>query len=215
MKPVLSSNPRDCSRRKISYMVRNLATPLIVLFGMVFMAPTASAINHPPTISWIGDLRVPPLSSFPTQISFTVGDAPNETDPANLTVSKSVTSPNNWVTASNFTLGGTGSTRTVTLVNIPNTTGSATVTLKVTDTAIGTFPALSSYCSFTIQRGDSAQTYPPVIGGIPKENIPLSTSTLTSSYGPVPFVVDASGLDSSPTPIPCSPSPTASPSIPF
>jgi hypothetical protein len=89
-------------------------------------APT----NTPPTISDIPDQ--PPLAPGSTvgPLSFTVGDA--ETPAANLTLS--VTSSNTALVPTNkVAFGGAGASRTVAVTPTPGQTGSAVITVTVTD----------------------------------------------------------------------------------
>lgn len=98
-----------------------------------------ASVNDRPTISDVGD-RVTPEDVPVGPISFTIGDV--ESPAANLVVT-AISSNLTLVPNANIALGGTGSTRTVTVNPAANLSGQTTITLTVTDgngdTATDTF----------------------------------------------------------------------------
>jgi RHS repeat-associated protein len=96
-------------------------------------------VNGPPTISNIADRPVNEDISTGA-IAFTIGDV--ETAAASLTVARS-SSNTTLVPTANMVLGGSGTSRTLTIMPAANLSGTATITVTVTDggglTAIDTF----------------------------------------------------------------------------
>ena len=85
--------------------------------------------NQSPTVSPLSDLSLAKNSSS-APISFTVGDA--ETPASTLAVTVDSTNPG-LVTAAGMVLGGSGASRTLTITPAANQTGSATLTVSVSD----------------------------------------------------------------------------------
>src|SRR5205823_6672922 len=84
-------------------------------------------VNDPPIISTIGAQAInEDTTSSP--IAFSVGDP--ETPPSALTVSATSSNPI-LVPNANLQLGGSGGSRTLTIIPAPNQNGSATITVKV------------------------------------------------------------------------------------
>ncbi|MCF7730620.1 MAG: hypothetical protein K9N23_02990 [Akkermansiaceae bacterium] len=101
-------------------------------------ATFASTGNTPPTISTVADQSITANTSTAV-LAFTVGD--NQTAAADLTVTAG-SSNTTLVPNSNIVLGGSGANRTVRVTPAANQTGTATVTLTVSDgslTATSTF----------------------------------------------------------------------------
>src|SRR5258708_4202473 len=99
---------------------------------------TVTATNSAPTIANVA-AQVTNEDTPSSTIGFTVGDA--ETPAANLTVSGS-SSVQTLVANANIVFGGTGANRTVTLTPAAGQTGTATITLTVSDgplTSSGSF----------------------------------------------------------------------------
>ncbi len=99
---------------------------------------TVSAVNDAPTISNIAD-RTTNVNTSTGAISFTVFDV--ETAAANLTVTRA-SSNTAVVPLANVVLGGSGANRTVTVTPAANRSGTATITVTVSDgvlTASDTF----------------------------------------------------------------------------
>jgi predicted outer membrane repeat protein len=99
-------------------------------FPIVGLADIGAYENGAPTLSAIADQVA--LSGMPSApIALTIGDA--ETAAASLTVTG--TSSNTLVPNANIFLGGTAENRTVTITPATNQTGTATITLTVSDGA--------------------------------------------------------------------------------
>ena len=101
------------------------ADPVPYSFKMV----TPDDNNVAPTISDVPDQSTPVNVALPP-IAFSVGDV--ETAPANLLVSARSSNPV-LVPAANITFGGSGNSRTVSIVPATNQFGSALITLSVKD----------------------------------------------------------------------------------
>jgi hypothetical protein len=94
--------------------------------------------NTPPTLTQISD-QFTPINTATAALSFTVGDA--EQDPDTLTVAGS-SSDQGILPNANIVFGGSGTSRTVTLVPQTNRAGAVTVTYSVSD---GTYTVLRSF----------------------------------------------------------------------
>lgn len=131
-----------------------------------------TAPNTSPTISNIADRST--LEDSPTgPIAFTVGDA--ETAPASLTLSGTSSNPN-VVTSSGITFGGTGANRTVSITPVANASGTATITVAVSDGTAAT--------SDTFVLTVTAVNDPPTIGSIANQ-----TTAAGVPVGPLPVTV--------------------------
>ena len=91
-----------------------------------YFAVTVDAL---PTISGINDRVIATNTSTPA-IAFTIGDPDTSVSSLTLSVSSSDTSV---VPNANIILGGSGSSRTVTVTPVANQTGSTTITITVSD----------------------------------------------------------------------------------
>jgi hypothetical protein len=111
---------------------------------------TVTAVNDTPTIGAVSD-RSTTEGNPVGPISFTVGDV--ETSAGSLTVSGS-SSNTTLVPNANVDLGGSGSSRTVTVTPADGQTGSATITLTVGD---GTASATETFV-LTVTAGGEAPT---------------------------------------------------------
>ena len=100
---------------------------------------TVTGSNTPPTLSSLTNQST--AEGTPVVNAFTVGDA--ETLPGNLFLSGGASNPT-LVPTNNIVFGGSGSNRTVTVLPAAGQTGSATVTVVVSD------GALSASNSFTV-----------------------------------------------------------------
>ena len=101
---------------------------------------TVNAVNDPPTISPIAG-QATSIGTAVGPINFTIGDP--ETAAASLTVTGS-SSNTALVPNANIVFGGTGANRLVTVTPVANQTGSATITVTVSDSQ------LSSSALFTL-----------------------------------------------------------------
>jgi hypothetical protein len=131
------------------------------------------APNTPPTISGIAAQTIT-ANQTTALIAFTVGDA--ETAAGSLALSGS-SSSTTLVPNANIVFGGSGADRTVKVTPAANQTGSAQITVSVSD---GTNSVGSSF-SLTVQPGMNT---PPTISAIPNQ-----TGYVGHSVGPVPFTV--------------------------
>lgn len=107
-------------------------------------------VNQPPQISALSDLTLAANASS-SPLSFTVSDL--ETAPASLTVT-AVSSTPTLLPVSGIALGGSGSNRTVTLTPTAGQSGSAVVTLTVSD---GSAAASTSF-ALTVTPPPAIQT---------------------------------------------------------
>ena len=133
---------------------------------------TVSAINDPPTISDIGDQNT--LAGRAVgPINFTVGDV--EIAPAALTLIGTSSNPT-LVPITNVVFGGSGSNRTVSVFPAAGQTGTATITVTVSD------GALTASDSFVLNV--QALNEPPSISTIDSQIAPSGTDV-----GPLSFTV--------------------------
>lgn len=136
---------------------------------------SSSAANQPPTISSIANQTVLAGASV-GPLSFQVSDP--QTAAGSLTVSATSSNPT-LVPVANIVLGGSGSSRTVTVTPNAAQTGTSTFTLKVSD---GT---LSASTSFTLTVNASPSTTPPstTTGGSSSSlSFASSSGTLTAPF---------------------------------
>jgi phage tail-like protein len=94
----------------------------------IFSIAVTDPPNHPPTISTIEDQRLSPNSS--TRINFTVED--RETSAQSLVISL-MSSNTRLLPLANLSLGGSGTNRTLDITPARNQTGSAIITITVSD----------------------------------------------------------------------------------
>ena len=133
---------------------------------------TVAAVNDAPTITSIAS-QTTTAGAAVGPLAFTVGDA--ETAAGSLTVTGS--SDNlTLVPSANITLGGTGANRSVTVMPAAGQTGTATITLTVSD------GLLSAPTSF--QLTVAAVNDPPTITVIPNQ-----TTSSGVAVGPLAFTV--------------------------
>ncbi len=129
-------------------------------------------VNAAPTISDISNQTIDEDSSA-TALAFTVGDA--ETAAGSLSVTASSSNPA-VVPNTGLVLGGSGANRTIAVSPAANASGSATITVTVSD------GQLTASDSFVVTV--NAVNDPPTISDIGTQAIDWNTST-----GPVAFVV--------------------------
>src|SRR5882724_6722667 len=143
-------------------------------FGaFVLIKKSSGAVgNTAPTIASIGNQTVNDgVSTGP--LAFTVGDA--ETAASNLTVKAGSSNPT-LVPASGLVLGGSGANRTATVTPVTNQTGSATITLTVSD------GSLSNSTSFTLTVNAVTTNTPPTISNVPNQSINTGTTTAPLAF---------------------------------
>ena len=133
----------------------------------------ATSSNTSPTISDIDDLALAPgVSSVP--VPFTVSDAETAAGSLVLTAGSSNTS---LVPASGIVLGGSGDNRTVTVKPASGQTGSAVITILVSD------GSLQGSTTFGVTVGTAKATNTaPSISGIGNQAIVQNTSTSTLGF---------------------------------
>jgi hypothetical protein len=115
---------------RVSYTFTVTATTALTATGPV-SAPSAavSPINNAPTISAIANTSTPYNTATPAA-AFTIGDV----DDAIGTLSVSASSSNTAViAAAGITLGGSGANRTISVAPVSGASGTATITVTVTD----------------------------------------------------------------------------------
>jgi hypothetical protein len=135
---------------------------------------TVNSVNDPPTISNITNKSTNEDTATAT-IPFTIGD--NETPDGDLTVSGS-SSNTSLVPNSNFAFSGTGSSRNVVITPALNQSGTATITVTVTDGNGGT-------AQDTFVLTVNAVNDPPTISDITNKNTNEDTTTPA-----IPFTVN-------------------------
>ena len=133
---------------------------------------TVNSVNTPPTISGIASAVISEDAAT-GPAAFTIGDA--ETAAASLTLGKA-SSDLTLVPLSNIVFGGSGSNRTVTVTPAANQSGSATITVTVSD---GQYSAGTNF-TVTVNAVNDA----PTISGIASLTIGLDSTT-----GPLSFTV--------------------------
>ena len=114
---------------------------------------TVSAVNDAPTISNITD-QTTAMNTVTAPIAFTVGDV--ETAAGSLTVS-GVSSNTTLVPTGNIVLGGSGASRTVTIIPANTQSGTATITVTVSD------GSLTASDTFVLTVTDATDSTPPTV----------------------------------------------------
>jgi len=156
---------------------------------------TVNAVNAPPTISDIANQIISEDGST-GPIGFTVGDA--ETAAGSLLVSTSSSNPA-LIPNANVILGGGGANRTVTATPLANQSGSATITVTVSDgslTASDTFlvtvtaandaPTISNIADQTINEDTATSALSFTVGDIETAAASLTVSGSSSNPALVP-----------------------------
>ena len=125
-------------------------------------------VNTPPTISSVNDQSIEENTST-AALSFTIGDA--ESSPEALTVTAS--SGNKTLVADNgMTLGGSGAKRTIAITPVNNQTGTAKITITVSD---GEKQTSSSFV-LTVTEVVSVNT-PPTVSNVDDQSMEENTSS--------------------------------------
>jgi len=141
-------------------------------FGAFVLIGSPGFANAAPTISTLPNTTVAENTATPPLV-FTVSDV--ETAASNLTVT-GVSSNLTLVPNTNIVFGGSGSNRTVTVTPALNQSGTATITLTVSD---GTAATSTNFVLTVTPVND-----PPTISGIPNTAVAEDTPT-----APLPFTV--------------------------
>jgi hypothetical protein len=149
---------------------------------------TVNNVNTAPTISSIGN-QTTALNTATASLAFTVSDA--ETAASSLTVSGNSSNPT-LVPTSNIVFGGAGSSRTVKVAPATNQTGTATITLTVSDGALSRTTSFvltvnsspsSGLITVTVAANDAnASRVGPDNGAITITRSGSTTSALTVNY---------------------------------
>jgi hypothetical protein len=134
----------------------------------------APAPNTDPTISAIA-AQTTTSGQTTAAIPFTIGDA--ETTAASLTLS-ATSSSTTLVPTANIVFGGSGASRTVTVTPVAGRTGSATITVKVSD---GTNITSSAFLLTVLTAPTNTA---PTISTIPAQIVSVGQST-----APLPFTI--------------------------
>src|SRR5712671_3197936 len=156
---------------------------------------TIPVANTPPTISSVAK-RTSNEDATTGAIGFTVGDA--ETTAGNLTVSGSSSNPT-LVPNANIVFGGSGASRTVAVTPAANQSGTATISITVSD---GQSTASASFALTVSPVND-----PPTVSSIPSQTITAggTTGSIGFTVGDVETAAGSltvSGSSSNPTLVP-------------
>lgn len=196
-----SANSRSQITRKIPRFAWYLSAYSLTMIGFLLaVSPAYAVTNHPPTISWMRDQAVTASNQF-DQVYFRAWDKETTLTTSNITtlVENDPNSPNFYtgiVHIAPCTGSDTGCPHDGTGYKLsfdPLTQGNGAATIKITVTDGGN---LSAATSFTLRKKVTAVN-PPVLAGIPNEQIQMNSS---SGYGPVWFVVsdlDMNGVQDS------------------
>lgn len=155
-----------------TYTAALTATDTFGLSGTATVRISVASANTAPTISSIANRTITEDTST-GPIAFTIGDA--QTAAGNLTLSAASTNTA-LIPVSSITFGGSASNRTVGILPATNQTGSAMITITVSD---GSATSSSSFLLTVTGIND-----PPTISTLPPQTIGRSTST-----GPLNFTV--------------------------
>lgn len=161
---------------------------------------TVNPVNDLPAISSISDQTIDEDASTPT-LTFSISDA--EAPAASLTVSVG-SSSNTLFPPGSFTLGGSGSERTlkatptsnqngaaVLTVSVSDGTGSATRSFQITVNPVNDAPTISNIPDAQVQTGNNSGAIPFTISDVetPAEDLILSVDTSNPALIPVSAVV--------------------------
>ena len=154
---------------------------------------TVDAVNDVPTISDVAN-QATNEDTATGELAVTLGD--EETAAADLTLSAS-SSAQGLVPDANIVLGGTGASRTVTVTPASNQSGSATITLTVSDgtasttdtfvltvDAVNDVPTISDVSSLSTNEDTATSALAVTLGDADADDLTLSASS--SAQGLVP-----------------------------
>ena len=163
--------------------------------------------NTPPTLSTIANQSIAE-DALLGPLTFTIGDA--ETPAGSLFVSASSSNPT-LVPASNLIIGGSGASRTISVMPAANQSGSANITVTVSDgiastnrsfamtvTAVNDAPTLSALASQTTSLGVTLAAIPFTVGDAetsPASLIVSAASSNASLLAPTGIVLGGSGAN--------------------
>lgn len=133
------------------------------------VALSSSFLNTPPTLSAIADQEIP-IGGRAGPLAFTIGDM--QTTASSLKVTASSASLT-LVPASGIVLGGSGSSRTITVTPAAGKTGQATITVVVSDGALRASKSLVVRVgTVTASDVDLAINFQPEGAPVPLNNLP-------------------------------------------
>ena len=150
---------------------------------------TVNAVNDAPTVSDVTD-QTSPLDTPLGPVPFVVADADHPA--AGLTVT-AASSDQTLIPDGNISLGGSGGSRTLTLTPVAGRTGTATITLRVTDAAGAT-----AVDTFTVAVGVTPPTVSDVADQTTSEDTPTAAIPFTVGDAETPagaLIVIASSSD--------------------
>ena len=175
---------------------------------------TVDAVNDAPTISDVSNVSTNEDTAT-SALAVTLGDA--ETAVADLTLSAS-SSTQGLVADANIVLGGSGASRTVTVTPASNQSGSATITLTVSDgtasttdtfvltvDAVNDAPTISDMSSLSTNEDTATSALAVTLGDADADDLTLSA--ISSAQGLVPdanIVLGGSGASRTVTVTPVS-----------
>ena len=136
----------------------------------IFVSDVVLASNTAPSISDIANQSTP--EDTPLSVNFSLSDA--QTAPEALTVTASSDNPT-LVPNANLVLGGSGANRTLTLTPLANTSGSATITVTVSD---GTLSATDTFV-LTVTPVNDAPTISAIATQTTNEDTPTGAIAFT------------------------------------
>ena len=165
-------SPLGCDGDTYFYRITLTVTDAAGLSTSASVNLYPDCVETPPSISSVANQSTSEDTAL-GPIGFTVNDA--ETFPDNLLVSSSSSNPT-LVPNGNITLGGSGANRTVTILPAANQSGTAVITLTVSD---GRATASTSFNLNVTPVND-----PPSISDIGNQTVAQNTST-----GPISFTV--------------------------
>jgi hypothetical protein len=145
--------------------------------GGTVTPPPTTTTNTPPTISSVAAQTIA-VNTSTAVLPFSVNDA--QTAAANLTVTAS-SSNTTLVPNASIVLGGSGTNRTVKVTPAANQTGTATITLRVSD---GTLTASRTFTVTVSGTTTTPTNTAPTISSIPNQTVVRGRST-----GPLPFTI--------------------------
>jgi hypothetical protein len=162
------------------------------LFSTQSFTLTVKPVNDAPTITKVPNQRTN-KNTATTAIAFTIGDV--DTALSKLTVTK--TSSNiTLIPTSSIVIGGTGANRTVKITPASNKTGSATITLTVSDGALTTStsftvtvnapPTISAIANQTIAKNGASTALKFTIGDAETPSSQLKVTKTSSNVKLVP-----------------------------
>ncbi|OAI55817.1 hypothetical protein AYO49_01070 [Verrucomicrobiaceae bacterium SCGC AG-212-N21] len=185
---MVTPNPGQAGTTTITVTVSDGALSTDTSF--VLTVTPAAPVNTPPTIAGLGPQTINE-DTVTGPVGFTVGDA--ETAAASLTVSGGTSNPA-LVPVGNISFGGSGSSRTVSVTPVANQSGSATITVTVSDgqlttptnfvltvNAVNDAPTVTAIASQTAVKNTPTAAIPFTVGDVETAAGSLSVGGSSSS----------------------------------